>query len=62
MINSVAFATFEPGLATSQIRNSPDNWMGIVGQSTQRYGLSTNVLALGVAIGALLLIEHLRVK
>lgn len=62
MINSLAFATFEPGLASSPIRNSPDNWLGIVGQSTQRYGLSTNVIALAVVLGVLLLIEHLRVK
>jgi hypothetical protein len=62
VINSVAFATFEPGLAASQIRNSPDNWLGIVGQSTQRYQLSTPLVALAVVIGVLLLVEHLRIK
>lgn len=63
MINSVAFATYEPGLATSGIRNSPDNFSGIVGQVTGgNPAMATNLLALAVVLGILLWIEHVRLR
>ncbi len=63
MINSVAFATYEPGLATSGIRNSPDNYMGLIGQALSPQGAQmTNLLALAVVLGLLLWMEHVRLR